>query len=114
LAIVNLPDGPGGSEGPAHVKAKVKVAQVLSDAGYTVEYERPFAINGLKHPFWADIFLEQQKVVVEVDGRSHWSRINMAKDRWKDEHLKSLGLSVIRLTVAEALGEPEQILSMLP
>jgi very-short-patch-repair endonuclease len=114
LVILNLPDGPGAYEGPSHLKAKVKVATVLSDAGYTVQYEKQFDIDGLPHPFWGDIYLEEQKVVIEVDRRSHWSKRKKSYDRWKDSHLEAKGLSVIRLPLEEALGAPEQVLAMIP
>ena len=111
MAIVNLPDGPGAYEGPAHIKAKKKVAQTLSDAGYTVCYEKPFVISGLPHPFWGDVCVENHNIIIELDGKSHYSKRAMAKDRWKDEHLRSIGQRVIRMNLSEALQYPEDVLT---
>ena len=37
----------------------------------------------------------------------------MAKDRWRTSELQKVGLKVLRITVDEALGAPEQIVPMV-
>ena len=116
--IHNQPYQDNGSyESPQHLKAKVKVARVLSHAGYDVWYEEkfwPMPEHNPNKPFRVDIWLPKHSTYIEVDGKTHYSKRNQNKDDWKDDWLKSIGLHPIRITLAEALGAPEQILPRLP
>jgi len=108
LPILNQPFQRGGIEGKGHLAAKIKVAKALSAAGYTVKYEEDFFID--KYTFHCDIYLPLHDIIVEVDGTTHDSRRAKSKDAWKDEHLKSEGHRVMRMTIDEAMDMPEQIL----
>lgn len=115
--ILNLPFQEGGKEGKAHLKAKIKVAQALANAGYVCKYEEHFWCypdQPADKPFRVDVYLPAHNICVEVDGKTHSSRRAKSKDAWKDENLESIGKRVIRIPVEEALGYPEQILSKLP
>lgn len=52
--------------------------------------------------------------MIEVDGKkNHGSKIKKAKDRWRTSELEKVGIKVLRITVDEALGAPEQIIPIL-
>ena len=75
--------------------------QVLCPAGYlmdtvTVTAPNPNNRSGVK-TYVLDFALESEKVNIEIDGRTHLGR--EAKDRERDEHLRSLGWKVIRIKV---------------
>jgi hypothetical protein len=115
MTILNTPEQDGGIEGDGHKQAKIKVAETLSAAGYTVEYEAKFwVMKNQKKPFRVDVYLPDYQICVECDGDTHNSRRAKSKDRWKDECLESAGFNVIRIAVDEAFGAPEQILPRLP
>lgn len=49
--------------------------------------------------------------MIEVDGKkNHGSKIKKAKDRWRTSELQKVGLRVLRISVDEAMGAPEQII----
>ena len=75
-------------------------------------YEKAVKSKDKEWTFHVDIYVPP-KTVIEVDGRSHWSKRAQSKDRWKDAELKKVGLHVVRITVEEALGAPEQVLPQL-
>lgn len=99
------------------MEGKVKVAAVLSNAGYDVWYEQPVISVDGQWTFHMDITIKfdrhRRDICVEIDGKTHDSRRAKAKDKWKDSELRKLGIKVIRLPIMEAIGAPEQILEML-
>jgi very-short-patch-repair endonuclease len=116
VVILNSPYQSGGYEGPEHLNAKIAVAEIISQAGYVVEYERSFWMENqpADRPFRVDIYLPAHQVYIEIDGSTHGSKRAKSKDEWKDECLESLGQTGIRLSLTEAEGAPEQILAYLP
>ncbi|MBQ2781167.1 MAG: endonuclease domain-containing protein [Clostridia bacterium] len=43
-----------------------------------------------------DFYIAQKKLVIEIDGEQHFSTEHQQKDRQRDAHLTSLGISVLR------------------
>jgi very-short-patch-repair endonuclease len=58
-----------------------------------------------------DFFCAEIGVVIETDGVSHQERGNY--DAQRDEYLRALGLTVIRLSVKEILQNMEGVLAFL-
>ena len=52
-----------------------------------------------------DFYCPQLKLVVEIDGHSHFSDESKNQDLARDDFLQSIGLTVIRLTNAQVLNE---------
>lgn len=77
-------------------------------------YERDIISHDGAYVFHVDIFLDNYDIVIEVDGlKNHGTKRKKAKDRWRTSELEKVGLKVLRITVDEALGAPEQIIPIL-
>jgi len=59
--------------------------------GYRFLRQRPIG------NFIADFYCPKLRLVIEVDGKSHWLDHNKKRDQRKDRYLQSLGLKVIRI-----------------
>lgn len=58
-------------------------------------------------PFVADFYCPAAKMVIEVDGAVHNERQDA--DARRDGYMVSLGLTVVRVTAAEVLADPEGV-----
>jgi very-short-patch-repair endonuclease len=58
-------------------------------------------------PYVADFYCPRAGLVIEVDGATHDGR--EACDRRRDDYLRSLGLSVLRVGAAEVLASPDAV-----
>ena len=52
-------------------------------------------------------------LVIEVDGGQHFTEEGKVKDAERDEHLKSLGLQVLRFSNADVLENLGGVLAMI-
>ena len=59
-------------------------------------------------PYIADFFCEEARLVVEVDGAPHFPRPR--RDIVRDAMLRLAGLTVLRFTNADVLGDPDRVL----
>jgi very-short-patch-repair endonuclease len=86
---------------------------------------KPFGRGGIRvwrqrpiDHFIVDFYIPQLKLVIEVDGDSHFSPDSLAYDQQRSRILESYGLSVIRFTNREVLdnldGVWERICEFLP
>lgn len=76
---------------------------------------RPYRVQ---HPFWdlhhfADFVLLQDKVVVEVDGKSHLAPKQIIKDLQHTLALQAKGYTVVRCSNEEAMRDPSGTLQRL-
>jgi very-short-patch-repair endonuclease len=60
-------------------------------------------------PYIVDFFCPSLKLVVEIDGDSHFSPDAEQYDRKRTEYLKSCGMDVIRFTNLEVRLNPEAV-----
>jgi very-short-patch-repair endonuclease len=67
---------------------KLKGRQMM---GYRFLRQRPIG------SFIADFYCPKLRLVIEVDGKSHWLDHNRKRDIIKDRYLNSIGLEVIRI-----------------
>ncbi|MFM7130474.1 MAG: endonuclease domain-containing protein [bacterium] len=58
-----------------------------------------------------DFYCSQCNVVIEIDGSSH--EIKMEYDAERDKYLKSLGLIIIHISVADVMSHLDAVLEML-
>lgn len=67
-----------------------------------VWFKRQFVIRG-----WiADFYAPKPRLVVEVDGPSHWTKAGRARDAFRDKTMQDLGLTIVRVTNDEVLYNP--------
>lgn len=76
-----------------------------------------FVLRGVKPPFYrqrpidhfiVDFYCPAMKLVIEVDGESHFDEQGMARDKERTSVLESYGLKVLRFTnqeIVDALSE---------
>lgn len=79
------------------------IAEKLKEHGYTVDQRATYATPG--KDYHVDIALAKEKLIIEIDGPTHWSAIYgeeelvkvQAKDKRKDDALHLLGWHVLRV-----------------
>jgi very-short-patch-repair endonuclease len=57
-----------------------------------------------------DFFCPKAHLVIEVDGGSHYTDIGKQNDRLRDEHMKSLELTVLRFSNSEVLNNTDKVI----
>jgi very-short-patch-repair endonuclease len=57
-----------------------------------------------------DFFCPKAHLVIEVDGGSYYTDIGKQNDRLRDEHMKSLELTVLRFSNSEALNSTDKVI----
>jgi very-short-patch-repair endonuclease len=77
-----------------HLWLKIRMKQVK---GYQFYRQKPIG------DYIVDFYCPRAKLVVEVDGGLHFSDEATEYDRLRDEHMRSLDLTVLRFTNAEVL-----------
>ena len=60
-----------------------------------------------------DFYCNQAKLVVEVDGGYHLDNEAAGNDRARNEYMKNLGLTVLRFTNSEVLGNTEKVVEKI-
>jgi very-short-patch-repair endonuclease len=71
--------------------------------GYTFNRQRP-VLN-----FIADFMCKELKLIIEIDGYSHFLDEVITKDNKKQKALEELGFAVIRFTDSEVLNQIERV-----
>lgn len=59
---------------------------------YNLKFRRQHGIG----PYIADFYCSEKRLIVEIDGDSHFNEMNIAKDRVRTKYLESFGYNVIR------------------
>ncbi|MBI4303946.1 MAG: DUF559 domain-containing protein [Chloroflexi bacterium] len=92
-----------------HLWAKIRMKQLR---GYQFYRQKPIG------EYIVDFSCPRAKLVVEIDGSQHFVDDMTEYDRVRDEHLRSLGLRVLRFTNTDVLmhieGVIESISSEIP
>ena len=60
-----------------------------------------------------DFFCKELRLVVEIDGSSHFSAEAQAKDRERDRQMQVLGLRIIRVKDRDVRDDPNGVASWL-
>jgi very-short-patch-repair endonuclease len=61
----------------------------------------------------ADFYCPSEKLVIELDGQQHYTEEGKLKDKERDEHLRSLGIKVLRFKNAEVLSNLNDVLKRI-
>ena len=61
----------------------------------------------------ADFYCASKKLVIEVDGDSHFSDDAQEYDRIRTDYFEALGIRVVRYTNDDVLGNPDEVLKDL-
>ncbi len=63
-------------------------------SGYEVRFQRQKAIDN----FIADFYCHRAKLIIEIDGSQHYTKVGTQKDNFRTEILKGHDLKIIRFT----------------
>jgi very-short-patch-repair endonuclease len=64
-------------------------------------------------PYVVDFYCPGERLVVELDGAAHDSESSTHHDQARDQFLKSLGLTVLRLENRNVFENPEEVLAYI-
>lgn len=105
--------------------AKTQLARQLRKSETTAEKElwqelRNRKLDGYKFvrqatvgPYIADFLCRERNLIVEVDGATHASDLQIASDKARTTHLWRLGYKVIRLQNSEVLEAMDQAVMVI-
>lgn len=75
----------------------------LLDTSYKFRTQRPIG------NFIVDFYCAELKLVIEVDGDSHFNEQSLAYDQERTQYIKSLGVRVLRFTNHEVFNQTEAV-----
>jgi very-short-patch-repair endonuclease len=84
-----------------------KLLEPLRTRGYHFRKQVPLGA------FVADFACHQAKVVIEIDGDTHYTDVGMRKDRVRDAALAKHGYKVLRFSNLDVMNNPEGIYDTL-
>ena len=61
-------------------------------------------------PYIVDFYCPEKRLVIEIDGDSHYNPDTQIYDRKRDDFMKSLGLQVMRFTNQDILEKLDSVL----
>ena len=64
-------------------------------------------------PYVADFVYKRAKLIVEIDGETHFSEAGVAHDRQRTGYLEGRGYRVLRFSNAEITGNPEGVFAVM-
>ena len=64
-------------------------------------------------PYIVDFYCAAEKLVIELDGAAHDSERAASRDEAREQFLRSLGLSVIRLENRHVIEDPDAVLAYI-
>ena len=83
--------------------------QYLRGKKLGVKFRRQFGIG----PYVVDFFCKEKRLVIELDGDSHFSSEAMKKDAIRDEFLKNKLMNVLRFSNLEVTGNVAGVLERI-
>ena len=86
-------------------KAEKILWSYLSNRQLNVKFRRQHPIS----QFIVDFYCHEVKLVIEEDGEIHATQKQREYDQWRDEHLKNLGLHILRYKNVEILERTSYI-----
>jgi len=74
-----------------------------------VKIRRQFGIDR----YIVDFYCPARRLVIELDGDSHYTQEGMIYDQERDQYVASLGMKVIRFTNQQVMQELETVMEVL-
>ena len=74
-----------------------------------VKFRRQFGVGR----YIVDFYCPAKRLVIEVDGDSHFSTEGMAYDQVRDDYVRSLGIQVLRFTNQQVMQELEAVVESI-
>lgn len=73
----------------------------------------PFSFQHIISPYIADFYIHSARLVVELDGPSHWTKKAQRWDHERDIYMREKGLEVIRFTNEQAFTSVSYIVERI-
>lgn len=86
-----------------------RVLNILGGGALAGEFRREYPVGN----WLIDFYFPVVKLAIEVDGGYHRAPLQWRRDRHKTAELEAQGITVLRLTNAEVLGERERLIEKL-
>ncbi len=61
----------------------------------------------------ADFYCPKSKLVIEIDGGQHYSAEGREKDKKRDDYMRRAGITVLRFSDREVLGQTDAVLEKI-
>lgn len=85
--------------------AEQKLAKALTKKG--ICFEQNYRLEGFEVDFW----IKQARLVIEIDGFTHLSKIKSASDLSKDQKLRDKGYTIIRFENRQVHNSPDHCIA---
>jgi len=89
--------------------AELRLWAALRVANFEYRFQRQRVIGN----YICDFASVEAGLVIEVDGSQHLTEDGLAKDRVRDEYLRSLGFKVLRFSDIEVLKNMEGVMQVI-
>ena len=76
-------------------------------------YSRKFRRQQSIGPYIVDFYCATERLVIELEGAAHNSERAVGQDEVREQFLRSLGLSVIRLENRHVIEDPDAVLAYI-
>jgi len=86
---------------------ELKLWTLLRRSPGGVRFRRQHAVG----PYVADFYCPAAKLVIEIDGQIH--DFTVTRDKRRDEYMRSLGLSVLRIPAVEVMADARSVADAL-
>lgn len=84
-------------------KAESAVCGCLRSWNITFIYQAPFILDG--KIYFADFYIPDKKIVLEIDGKSHESDYQIRYDKERDDSFKQYRMRTVRISNSVALDQ---------
>jgi len=102
--------GDGRRLAPTRAEAALQaLLDELGDGALRGEYKREWPFE----TWFVDFYFPHIRLAIEVDGGYHRMQSQWRADQWKTRALEAQGITVLRLTNAQVLGEKPALVQML-
>ncbi len=64
-------------------------------------------------PYVVDFVCKREKLIVEIDGETHFSAAGVVHDRQRTAYMEQRGYRIVRFTNAEVMGEAEGVFAVM-
>lgn len=85
--------------------SELKMKTILDEMGVEYEFQKVLYVGG--NFYIADFFLPQHGIVIEVDGKIHYSMEQLMKDRLRDSSFAKRGILTIRFDTDDRLFDAD-------
>lgn len=88
---------------------EAKLWLLLQGSPFDIRFRRQYAVG----PYVADFYCPAAKLIIEIDGLVHDFAGPASRDEKRDEHIRNLGLQIIRIPAADVMKDATAVADAL-